>query len=163
MSTQLITRQDVLDKISSVIEKIPADKLPQVWQEVDAWVALSLPSIEDQVQQADEIMEFDLLQAPKRSVRLPIRIKGIQPGVEMTVTPGSSETQMVMAHFRENLRWWNTHCHEITSNPMFRDHYLAISNNRVFTGASYEEARKVALQANPDDAPYIFFLPQTQK
>ena len=159
MSTQLITRQDVIKKINSVIEKLPEDKLQYVWKEVDTWLSLSLPAVESQRRQADELLEFDLSQLPIRSARLPIRIKGPQPEVEVQVLPGSSESLLAMKHFRENIIWWNNHCREINANSRLHNNYLAISKEQVFTGASYEEARKTALQTHPDDAPYIFFLP----
>jgi hypothetical protein len=159
MSTQLITRQEVLRKINSVIEKIPDDKLHYVWKEVDSWLSSPLPALERQRSQQDELLEFDLSQAPTRSVRLPIRIKGPQPIVGIEIRSDSGENLLAMNHFRENIIWWNNHCQEITTNPCLHNNYLAISKKQIFTGASYEEARRSALQTHPDDAPYIFFLP----
>ena len=171
MAIQPITRQALFKKMANVVNKLPNEKLQQLWTQLDTWESAlahvgydnqSTPSSAD----LPAVVEFTVppqFGRQKPLIRLPLRSTGPIPPVIMEVGEAPDDTDPFMQQLRDNIAWWNQNHAKILNDATLVGRYVAISAGEVFAGDSYLEAYEKVHQVYPDGAPYIFLLMSPQE
>lgn len=165
MSIQPISRQALFKKMVDVVNKLPNEKLQQVWQQFNAWETALAQSDKDKSTSngadVQEIVEFVVpprVGAQKPLIRLPMRSTTPVPAAIMEVGEAADDTDTFMQQLRANIEWWNRNYAQIHNDPTLVGRYVAISTGAVFAGDNYLEVYHNVRQVHPDGVPYIFLI-----
>lgn len=164
MAVQTLSRQVLLDKMSSVFRNLSDDQLQQLWEDISGWqdaaVTRQANGVADRAVDSNAVLEFTI--SPQKAVhpghvRLPIHTT--KPLTKAVMEIGEmDDTAAFTQRLHANIAWWNENYAGLRNDPALAEQYVAISNGALFSGNTYAEALRKANQADKDAAPYIFFL-----
>ena len=151
----MITRE----ALTELVQQIDEDQLELAFERLQPLVQAAKQANGAAHEEAEETLVFIVPYKPSRRVHLPIRVSGPPTqAITMTISEPSPEALTAMQRFRDNVEWWNNHRYQIIQDTSLVNKFVAISEGKTFTGGNYLEAREKAIEAHPQDTPYIFFL-----
>jgi hypothetical protein len=170
MAIQPMSREALFKKMADVVNNLPTEQLPQLWQQMNAWEsAFAQAGNDDSTSHSADgqaVVEFVVparLGAQKPLIRLPLRSTTPIPAAIMEVGEAADEADTFMQQLRANIEWWNQHYAQICNDASLAGHYVAIANGEIFAGDSYMAAYAQVRQVHPNGVPYILLLPSAQE
>ncbi len=149
----------IREQLTALIAHLPDEKLHLVWEQLNAFV---LTSDENQiVENGNHAVKVDVPPKPYRRNLPPVqrRIADGQPSkVEMVIGKSSAQNQEAIQRFFANIKWWHEHEAQVRRDSALHGRYIAVSESKIYSGATYCDAKSEAFARHPTDTPYIFFL-----